>query len=74
MEFQKRSHSFFEHNVHPSATLKGHTNSVETVAFNPVRTTELISGSHDKTIKVWDSNTGMLIQTLQHHTFLFLVI
>ena len=39
------------------ATLKGHMNSVKSVAFSPDSKT-LASGSQDETIKLWDVATG----------------
>lgn len=33
---------------------KAHLNSIETLKFNPVNASEMASGSHDHTIKLWD--------------------
>lgn len=44
-------------------TLTGHTQTVESVAFTPDGQT-LASGSRDRTIKLWDAQTGALKQTL----------
>jgi len=46
--------------------LKRHSNSVETVAFSP-NGRLLASGSDDKTVKLWNSATGELIQRLEGH-------
>lgn len=40
----------------------GHSNGVNSVAFSPNGRT-IISGSTDKTVKLWDSATGSLIRT-----------
>ncbi|XP_050390383.2 F-box/WD repeat-containing protein 7 isoform X1 [Patella vulgata] len=45
--------------------LKGHTENVLSVIFDKNR---VVSGSLDKTIKVWNIKTGDLIQTLKGHT------
>jgi WD40 repeat protein len=49
-----------------SATFNGHTNAVWSVAFSPDNTT--LSGSDDKTIKLWDLATGKNTATLNGHT------
>lgn len=44
-----------------------HTNSVDAVAVNPKNAKEFVSGSHDKTIKLWDVTKTKSIATLQGH-------
>jgi WD40 repeat protein len=39
-------------------TLKGHTDSVMSVAFSPDGK-KIVSGSYDKTLKVWDASLSM---------------
>jgi WD40 repeat protein len=48
-------------------TLTGHTDEVTSVAFTQDGQF-LISGSADKTIKLWNLKTGQLIRTLRGHT------
>ena len=48
-------------------TLKGHKYSVNSVAYSPDGT-KIISGSRDKTIKIWDANTGECLKTLKGHS------
>lgn len=52
------------HNVH---TLVGHGDRVRTVAISPDGQL-LVSGSSDKSIKLWDLSQGALLQTLTGHT------
>ena len=49
------------------ATLKGHSDAVESVAFAPDGKT-LATGSWDKTVKLWDVTAGKELATLQGHT------
>ncbi|KHG39122.1 WD-40 repeat-containing serine/threonine protein kinase, partial [Aphanizomenon flos-aquae 2012/KM1/D3] len=48
-------------------TLKGHSSSVNSVAYSPDGQT-LASASVDKTIKLWNVKTGNLLQTLEGHS------
>lgn len=65
---------WFTAESHPIATLKGHTNSLETVAFNPTNPSEVVTGSHDKTIKRWDLNSYKCVDTFSEHKFLYLFV
>ncbi|KAM3067045.1 hypothetical protein ACMFMG_011824 [Clarireedia jacksonii] len=48
-------------------TLEGHMGSVNSVAFSPDGKL-VVSGSHDKTVRLWDTATGQQIQpTLEGH-------
>ena len=48
-------------------TLEGHTNSVHTIVFSPDGKL-VASGSHDRTVQLWDSATGLARRTLEGHT------
>jgi WD40 repeat protein len=47
--------------------LFGHTNEVASLAFSPDGTS-LFSGSVDKTLKLWDIQTGGVVKTFHGHT------
>ena len=46
--------------------LTGHTGWVNSVAYSPDGQ-QIVSGSHDKTVKIWDANTGKELHTLTGH-------
>jgi WD40 repeat protein len=48
-------------------TLTGHADRVDSVVFSP-NGRILVSGSEDKTIKLWDAASGQAIRTLTGHT------
>jgi len=48
-------------------TLKGHTGSVSSVAFSPDGK-QVVSGSDDQTVRLWDAAMGVPLQTLEGHT------
>jgi hypothetical protein len=48
-------------------TLTGHKGAVGSVAFS-ADGTRLASGSHDRTVRLWDAATGVPLQTLEGHT------
>ena len=47
--------------------LTGHKNCVEAVAYSPDGT-RLVSGSGDRTLRIWNSETGQLLSTLDRHS------
>ena len=47
-------------------TLTGHSNNVFAVSFSPDGR-QIVSGSEDRTLKVWDAQTGQMLQTIVDH-------
>ena len=50
------------------ATLKGHSYSVNSVAFSPDGS-RIASGSGDQTVRIWDAKTGVHLTTLKSHSY-----
>jgi len=50
-----------------TAVLSGHTDIVRSVTFSS-NGTSLVSGSEDKTVKLWDVQTGGIVRTFYGHT------
>jgi len=48
-------------------TLRGHTNYVFCVNFNP-QSNLIVSGSFDETVRIWDVKQGRLLRTLAAHS------
>src|ERR1035438_8265012 len=53
--------------INAKQTLMGHTREVTSVAFSPDGK-RIVTGSEDKTAKVWDAATGRELLALQEHT------
>jgi len=60
-----RHQYFLTHGMYATRLLSGHTDSVNAFLWVDGN---LISGSSDKTIKVWDLKSGTCIRTLEGHT------
>ncbi len=50
----------------PHKILKGHHDSIWSIAFNPDGK-KIVSGSSDRTVKIWDSLTGQCLKTFYGH-------
>ena len=48
-------------------TLEGHKNVVYAIAFNNPYGDKIVTGSFDKTAKLWDANTGKCQHTFRGH-------
>ena len=53
--------------LRPVHTLVGHEAAVHTIAYNDDGT-QVVTGSADATVRVWDTTDGALLQTLAGHT------
>ena len=52
----------------PSSPFKGHKEDVTSVAYSP-DCTQIVSGSSDQTVRVWDASNGSLIKMFDGHTY-----
>lgn len=50
----------------PDKILKGHHDNIWSIAFNSDGT-KIVSGSSDRTIKIWNSQTGQCLKTISGH-------
>jgi WD40 repeat protein len=57
----------FAQSVEAIHIFQGHSDSVESVAFSPDGN-KALSGSYDRTMKLWNVETGTLEETFQEHT------
>jgi WD40 repeat protein len=48
------------------ATLSGHPNGVRSAAWSPDGT-RIVTGSEDRTARIWDAGTGRVLATLSGH-------
>lgn len=48
-------------------TLEGHSSSVSSVTFSPDGK-QVVSGSYDNTVRLWDAVMGAALQTLEGHS------
>ena len=53
--------------VNPQCPLSAHSAGVSLVAFSPDGT-RVVSGSQDKTVKIWDTETGALVRSRRGRT------
>ena len=49
--------------VNPECAVKGHTSSVNSVAFSP-DATQIVRGGHDMIVKIWNTETGAEVNSL----------
>ncbi|KRX01707.1 WD40-repeat-containing domain [Pseudocohnilembus persalinus] len=60
--------NWYERDLEPIKKVdKAHLNSIETISFNPTQSNQLVTGSHDHTMKLWDTNKMTCTGTLEGH-------
>ena len=72
MIFKRENHMNVEQ-IEPISTLKEHTNSIDAIKINPASKKTFVTGSHDKTIKIWDLSTCKCLTTSQADRYFYLV-
>ncbi|ODV63488.1 coronin, partial [Ascoidea rubescens DSM 1968] len=53
--------------IYPSTKLSGHTRKVGHIRFHPIAQNILVSSSMDYTIKIWNTKTAKVLQSLKHN-------
>jgi len=51
-----------------ASAISGHGDNILAVQFSPANSSRMASGSGDKTVRIWDCDTGTPVQTLKGHT------
>jgi WD40 repeat protein len=51
----------------PTHILSGHKKKVDSIQFHPTAANILASGSSDKTVKIWDIETGKELFSVDNH-------
>jgi ribosome assembly protein 4 len=51
-----------------AAAISGHGDNILAVQFSPENSSRMASGSGDKTVRIWDCDTGTPVHTLKGHT------
>ncbi|ORY11224.1 F-box/WD repeat-containing protein pof1 [Clohesyomyces aquaticus] len=51
-----------------AAAVSGHGDNILAIQFSPADSSRMASGSGDKTVRVWDCDTGTPVHTLKGHT------
>ncbi|KAF2744081.1 F-box/WD repeat-containing protein pof1 [Sporormia fimetaria CBS 119925] len=51
-----------------AAAISGHGDNILAVQFSPVSSSRMASGSGDKTVRIWDCDTGTPVHTLKGHS------
>lgn len=64
---KKINHAIFHSVIHPQQVLVGHSDAVLTVAVSVTNKSQVLSGSKDCNLILWDLHTGEEIHTLAGH-------
>ncbi|KAF2185030.1 F-box/WD repeat-containing protein pof1 [Zopfia rhizophila CBS 207.26] len=51
-----------------AAAISGHGDNILAIQYSPVNSSRMASGSGDKTLRIWDCDTGTPVHTLKGHT------
>ena len=63
---QNKNQNKNQSNQRPNKILKGHEDNIWSIAFNP-NGTKIVSGSSDRTVKIWNTQTGQCLKTFLGH-------